>query len=143
MTNILIIDDNPAKAAFLKMSLVRSRHKVKQSRDIIEAVFPDHGKVPNLVLINQAMQNFTGWELYFYLKQIMPGLPVMVYVMESNCIEAAGWICKAVDAVCEETHAIPDSHPSTTDGTQPVGLGSFLNSLQNQPGSSRAAASSF
>jgi DNA-binding NtrC family response regulator len=107
MASVLIIDDNRAKAAFLKMSLVRERHQVRRSQDIREAIFPRGGATPDLVLINQAMQDFTGWELFNYLKQLAPDLPAMVYVMESNGIDATEWICRAVEAVDEKTKAPP------------------------------------
>ncbi|WP_319521229.1 response regulator [uncultured Desulfosarcina sp.] len=102
MTSVLIIDDNRAKSALLKISLVRKQYQVRQSQDIGEAVFPISGELPDLVLINQAIQNHMGWELFNNLKQLSPDQPAMVYAMERDCIDDTGWICRAVEAVCEE-----------------------------------------
>ena len=103
MASVLIIDDNRAKSAFLKISLMRERHQVRRSRDIGEAIHPSGGAVPDLVLINRATENVTGWDIFNHLKQLAPDLPAMVYVLEKNSFASVGWICKAVEAACEET----------------------------------------
>lgn len=105
MASVLIIDDNRSKSTVLKRSLTGQRHRVRRSQDIWEAIYPRGGAAPDLVLINQAMANSTGWELFYHLKQLAPDLPAMVYVLDNDCVNAAGWICRAVDAACEVTDA--------------------------------------
>jgi DNA-binding NtrC family response regulator len=113
MASVFIIDDNRSRSAFLKMSLMRERHQVRRSEDIRGAIFPNDSAAPDLVLINQSTQDFNGWELFNHLKQLAPNLPAMVYVLESNRIDSARWICRAVEAACEEAHMSP-SPPATT-----------------------------
>jgi DNA-binding NtrC family response regulator len=123
MASVLIIDDNRATSAYLKMFLMRERHHVRRGQDVRKALFPRFGAVPDLVLINQAMNNPTGWELFNHLKRLAPTLPAMVYVMESNGIKSAGWICRAVEAAVGETKAPPSPAPSTpTFGSEIVAL---------------------
>lgn len=109
MASVLIIDDNRSRSAFLKMSLMRERHEVRRGKDIHGAIFQGANAAPDLVLINQSTQDFTGWELFNHLKQLAPDLPAMVYVLESNRIDSARWICMAVEAACEEVHMCPSS----------------------------------
>ena len=112
MASVLIIDDNRSRSAFLKMSLMRERHGVRRSEDIRGAIFQGGNAAPDLVLINQWTQDFTGWNLFNQLKQVAPDLPAMVYVLESNHTDSARWICKAVEAAFEEAEISP-SPPET------------------------------
>ena len=105
MASVLIIDDNRSKSAFLKISLMRRRHQVRRTPDIGEAVNPKNGGIPDVILINQATNNSAGWEIFNHLKQLAPDISTMVYALENNCFDSADWICKAVDAVCQETSA--------------------------------------
>jgi len=111
MASVLIIDDNRSQSAFLKISLMRRRHRVRRTQDIRDAIYPRGGTVPDLVLVNRETGNNTGWEVFNYLKQWVPDLPMMVYVLESNCGDSADWICKAVDAACKEADFSPPSMP--------------------------------
>ena len=113
MASVLIIDDNRSRSAFLKMSLIRERHEVRRSEDIRGALFQGDNAAPDLVLINQSTQDFTGWKLFNQLKRLAPDLPAMIYVLESNRIDSARWICKAVEAACEEADRCP-SLPAAT-----------------------------
>lgn len=112
MASVLIIDDNRAKSAFLKMALMRRRHQVQRCQDIRKAINPENGMVPDVVLINQATHRSTGWEIFNHFKRLVPDLPTMVYVLENNCFYSTDWICRAVEAVCEEIE-VPMNPPET------------------------------
>lgn len=121
MASVLIIDDNRPKSAFLKISLMGKRHQVRRSQDIREAIDPIDGRDFDVVLINQATDDCTGWELFNHLKQLAPEVPTMVYVLETNCFYSADWICRAVEAVCEESEAcLPPSVASFTRHRPPA-----------------------
>lgn len=102
MACILIIDDNHSASAFLKLSLQGRRHRVIRGVDIWEAVDPGGGCVPDLVLINRAFKNNSGWQAFNFLKQAAPHLPAMVYVLERLTSVSTGWIARAVEAVLPE-----------------------------------------
>lgn len=127
MASVLIIDDNRSKSAFLKIALMRHGHAVYRSQDIGNAFPPRNGRIPDLVLINHATNNSTGWELFNALKQVAPDLPAMVYVLEYNCFYSTDAICKAVHAVCEETHAAPYSHASPLAHLRPKAMHPMAN----------------
>jgi len=103
MANILIIDDNKAVSAFMKLYLMRQRHRVKRSTDIKAAIDSAHSNTPDLVLINQAHDNGSGWQYFDRLEHAAPDLPAIVYVLSSLTTLTADWIAKAVDAAIQET----------------------------------------
>ncbi|BBO74578.1 hypothetical protein DSCW_19950 [Desulfosarcina widdelii] len=102
MANVLIIDDNTTTAAILRITLSRQLHIVGRSEDIRDAINPVDVSGPDLVLINQAFKNSSGWEIFNYLKQIKPNLPAIVYVLEHPTTSGAQWVCKVVEAVLSE-----------------------------------------
>lgn len=103
MANILIIDDNKAASAFLKLYLMRQRHQVRRSEDIQAAIDSAPGNTPDLVLINQAHDNGSGWQHFDCLEHAAQDLPAMVYVLASQTTRNVDWIAKAVDAAIQET----------------------------------------
>lgn len=102
MANIMIIDDNEAASAFLKLSLMRRRHKVIRCVDIDNAMNPTSGFVPDLVLINQAMNNYSGWHEFSSLKKVVPDLPALVYALEQLTVANVDWTIRAVETVINE-----------------------------------------
>lgn len=67
--SVLIIDDNRAASAFLKLYLMQQQHKVSRSADIKDAIDPAVGVMPDMVLINHAHDNDAGWHVFNILKQ--------------------------------------------------------------------------
>lgn len=102
MAKILIIDDNKAASAFLKLMLQHDHHQVSRSREVAEATHHPRGFNPDLVLIHHAFRNNSGWQVFSDLKQIAPDLPAMVYLLEDFSAQSAGWVVGAVDAVMRE-----------------------------------------
>lgn len=102
MANILIIDDNKAASAYLKLTLLRQDHKISRSMDIQDAVNPVDGVFPDLVLINHAYNDYSGWKTFDYLKQIVPNLAAVVYMLEELIISNTEWIGKSVQQVISE-----------------------------------------
>lgn len=102
MPNVMIIDEDRSASACLKLYLSRRRHRVTRGIDIREAVEPVDGFKPDLVLIRLAPESDSGWEAFNRFKQIAPGLPVMVYALESLTAVSIDWIGKAVEAAIEE-----------------------------------------
>jgi CheY-like chemotaxis protein len=102
MVCILIIDDNNAASAFLKLSLQGRCHRVIRGEDVWDAIAPGSGIVPDLVLINRDLKNHSGWQAFNFLKQAAPHLPAMVYVLEHLTAAYAGWISGAVEMVIPE-----------------------------------------
>ena len=109
MANILIIDDNRAASAFLKLYLMHHHHQVSRSVDIKDAIDPVTGVTPDMVLINQAHDNDEGWHVFAILKQAAPDVPALVYVLSSLTADNADWIVKAVAAVAAEIAAEADN----------------------------------
>jgi DNA-binding NtrC family response regulator len=102
MAKIMIIDDNEATSAFLKLSLMRRRHKAIRCVDIDNAMNPTSDFVPDLVLINQAVNNYCGWHEFCLLKKVAPDLPALVYALEQLTVANVDWIIRAVETVINE-----------------------------------------
>jgi response regulator RpfG family c-di-GMP phosphodiesterase len=103
MANILIIDDNRASSALLKMSLNRHRYRVRRTSVFKDVINLPVGLFPDLILINQAINNHSGWAIFNRLKSIAPQMQVLVYVLDNHSAPNAAWIVKAVEAVIGET----------------------------------------
>jgi len=103
MARILIVDDNGSKASFLKMILVHYEHTVlrcEEARDV--AIFNGTVDRIDLILVNLEHGVHRGWDIFFELKGRVPGIPVLLYVMEQLRHSAVKWIVNAVaDAVAE------------------------------------------
>lgn len=102
MAKILIIDDNKAASAFLKLMLQQHHHQVSRSREVADATQHPRGFNPDLVLIHHAFRNNSGWRVFSDLKQMAPDLPAVVYLLENLSVQSAGWVVRAVEAVMRE-----------------------------------------
>ena len=102
MAKILIIDDNRAASAFLKLHLMYHHHQVIRRTDIKDAIDPATGVMSDIVLINHALDNDSGWHVFNILKQAAPDLPASVYVLSDLTAVNADWIVRSVDAVLAE-----------------------------------------
>ena len=103
MAKIIILDDNQASSAFLKIILARDWHRVSSTASIQEVTNHPTDSTPELVLINQAFKRHSGWEMFNHLKRIAPHIPAMVYWLDQLNAENADWIVRAVEAVIGET----------------------------------------
>jgi DNA-binding NtrC family response regulator len=114
MAKIIILDDNHASSAFLKIILTRHLHRVSRTTDIQEVTNHPSNSTPELVLINQAFRNDLGWKMFNYLKRIAPHIPAMVYGLNQLNAANADWIVKAVEAVIGETKTNIPRHPDSS-----------------------------
>jgi DNA-binding NtrC family response regulator len=103
METILILDDNKACSACLKMTLMGHGYRVSRTSDVQYVINHAWNDEFDLLLINQAHGNACGWEVFNHLNRIAPHLPAMVYVMDHPRTSTATWIAKAVEAVIYET----------------------------------------
>ena len=114
MAKIIILDDNQASSAYLKIILARHWHRVSRTADIQEVTNRPSGSTPNLVMINQAFRNHSGWAMFSHLKRIAPHIPAMVYWLDQLDAENANWIVKAIEAVIGETNSHTVRHPDSS-----------------------------
>ncbi len=114
MEKIIILDDNRASSAFLKVILTRHWHRVSRTADIQKVTNHPSGSTPELVLINQAFRNHSGWKMFNHLKRIAPHIPAMVYGLDQLNAENADWIVKAIEAVIGETNSHTVRHPDSS-----------------------------
>ena len=114
MAKIIILDDNHASSAFLKIILTRHWHRVSRTADIQEVTNYPSNSTPELVLINQAFRNHSGWEMFNHLKLTAPHIPAMVYGIDQLNAANADWIFKAVEAVIGETKTYTTRHPDSS-----------------------------
>jgi PleD family two-component response regulator len=114
MVNIVILDDNRASSAVLKMALNRHGFSVRRATVSQDVIDPPSGSRPDLILINQAINNHSGWEIFNRLKRTAPRMPISVYVLDSCSSLNAVWIVKAVEAVIGETMDNAARHPEST-----------------------------
>jgi DNA-binding NtrC family response regulator len=114
MAKIFILDDNQATAAFLKIILTRHWHRVSRIADINGVANHPSDATPELVLINHAFENHSGWEMFNHLKQTAPHIPAMVYGLDQLNAANADWIVKAVEAVVGETPIHSARHPDSS-----------------------------
>lgn len=118
MARILILDNGRASSAFLKMTLTRHRHQVVRTGTLKDTINHRFDSTSDMVLINHAFGNGSGWEAFNYLKQIAPHVPIMVYVLAQLNMSAAAWIIKAIDMVIHELEnepgagSIPHANPN-------------------------------
>lgn len=103
MAKIIILDDNQASAAFLKIIMARHWHRVSTTARVQEVTNHPSDSTPELVLINHAFRNHSGWKMFNDLKRIAPQIPAMVYRLDQLNAANANWIVKAVEAVIGET----------------------------------------
>ena len=102
MASIWIVDDKTAASAFLKLSLMRRRHRVRRGVVIRDAMDAPADMAPDLILINRDFANESGWQVFNQLKQAVPHLPAMVYVLREFTAANAKWIGRVVDAAILE-----------------------------------------
>ena len=114
MAKIIILDDDHASSAFLKIILTRHWHRVSRTADIQEVTNHPSNSTPELVLINQAFRNYSGWKMFNYLKRIAPHIPAMVYGLDQLNTANADWIVKAVEAAIGETKTNIPRHPDSS-----------------------------
>ena len=116
MENLLILDDNKACSACLKMTLMSQGYQVSRTPDVQYVINHAWNDEFDLLLINHAHGKACGWEVFNHLAWIVPQLPAMVYVMDHPRTATATWIAKAVDAVIYEMKyaAVRCSGVSTT-----------------------------
>ena len=105
MKTILILDDNKACSATLKMRLMSKGYEVNRTTKVQLLIDHAWNDQFDLILINFAFANASGWVVFNHLSQVMPHLPAMVYVMDHPDPSTVVWIARAVDAViCETNH---------------------------------------
>jgi len=96
---ITILDDNKVSSALLKMILTRHRHQVVQTAVVHDSINTPSGHAPDLVLINQAFDRHSGWEIFNHLRKSASHIPTMVYVLDQLNAADADWIVRAVETV--------------------------------------------
>ena len=96
MARILIVDENPLKAAFLKMTLTRHEHAADRCETHAEAVAKASADGIDLILVHLEPDNGRGWDVVFELRDRLPHTPLMLYVMEHMQTSAVRWIVNAV-----------------------------------------------
>ncbi len=122
MARVLIISDNRLTSVYLKRELIHRHHDVRQSRNIGEVIASPKSKITDVVLIDQSIDNSNGWTLFNFLKQVVPGLAVLLYSLENNSSYTIDWICQAVEAAYIETNSYPlnvDTCPAPFYTVQP------------------------
>ncbi|WP_372683529.1 hypothetical protein [Desulfosarcina sp.] len=110
MATIFILDDNRASSAFLKIILARHWHRVSRITDIKKVTNHPSDSPPELVLINHAFRNHSGWEMFNHLKRTAPHIPAMVYGLDQLNTANADWMVKAVEAAIGEATFHPARH---------------------------------
>jgi DNA-binding NtrC family response regulator len=114
MATIFILDDNPATSAFLKIVLTRHWHRVSRIADIKRVTSHSSDSTPELVLINHAYRNHSGWKMFNHMKRTVPHIPAMVYGLDQLNAANADWVVKAVEAAIGETTIHPARHPDSS-----------------------------
>jgi DNA-binding NtrC family response regulator len=104
MAAILILDDNQACSATLKITLKSRGHEVSCTTDVQFVISPARYEEFDLLLISIAYGKAGGWDVFNHLARIIPQLPAMVYVMDRPATGTAAWIAKAAEAVIYETN---------------------------------------
>jgi CheY-like chemotaxis protein len=96
MAHIIVVDDDPSAAAFMKQVLASNGHQVTSVGEgwgaIADTIFR-----ADLVLINQAYRHGSGWTLFNHLKKNSGKRALMLYFLETCTLVAVRWIVEAVD----------------------------------------------
>ena len=96
MAKIIIVDDQPYTAEFLKKALEGNGHEVALIGDGWAALIVSMFRA-RLILINQVYRHGSGWLLFNHLKEISSKLSMMLYFMDACNLSSARWIVEAVD----------------------------------------------
>jgi len=81
--NILIIDDEVALTAVLKMALERKGYTVDVAHHVEAALRNIGNKIPSLILCDMHLQGITGMDFYSKLREAMPDVPVIFMTGDS------------------------------------------------------------
>jgi CheY-like chemotaxis protein len=88
MDTILLVDDNPLRAAMRRSLLVGSAPEVVRALDAAEALCmvesPEFAHGLSLVITGHAMTGISGPEFVAELRSRMPNVPVLVMSMVAN-----------------------------------------------------------
>ena len=107
MANLLIIDSDKSISALLKLTLLRQGHSIKRSDDVRDAIDRSDGIKPDLVLINHSFNKNSGWKAFNCIKQIVPNMPAIIYVLDDLNTANAELIGKIVDMILSEIKCKP------------------------------------
>lgn len=96
MDQIIIVDDNNSKGAFLKQVLEREDHQVIHVPCETNAVFRFKRHATNLVMINHTCREHSGWQIFNHVKLFYPEIPLMLYFLDSFRLADTDGIIQAV-----------------------------------------------
>ncbi len=105
MPHVLVVDDESAHRLMLRAHLEGAGYQVSEAPDGVEAVEAVTAALFDLVLLDQRMPNMDGLEALTQIKQLRPGIPVIMmtaYGSIENAVKAlklgaADYVTKPLD----------------------------------------------
>jgi DNA-binding response OmpR family regulator len=100
MAKILIADDQPYIRAFLSKELAKEDYQVENlgAVELILEYVKDFR--PDVMLLGLHLKNSDSWEIFRDIKRKVPGLPVLIYVIES--FDAINGLKQAISEVLDK-----------------------------------------
>ena len=95
MSHVLIMDPNRSVCVLLKQALEAEGHRVSMTHTIQWRHAPDRFPKPDLVMINNADGDRSGWETYQRIKEQDGTAALMVYNLDQWSLSAAKWVIEA------------------------------------------------
>ena len=103
MIQVLIIEENTALGVLLKREFAAERYQVSVAPAVDMTAIGDQLLAADIVLINHACGNGSGWDIYRQIKMKYQKMTVMLYVLESWSQNSVKWIMKAVREALNDT----------------------------------------
>jgi len=118
MMHIAIIDRNPFIARQVKYRLEQAGYRATVCKHMDPGSVLEDGQAPDLVLIGQRSRDDCGWPCFNRWQQSVPGLPLMLYVLDDFQAGHMNGLCQAVSqaqvTLARKSHPRGGSPPAPT-----------------------------
>ena len=103
MSIVMIIDDNRAKSAYLKMAFTRHGFNVQRVDTYRDAASKAALNLPDLILINHQFETDRGWDIFYALTYAFPHQPILLFTLEHMRTQDTDWIIEAATKAIRDT----------------------------------------
>ena len=119
MMHIAILDRNPFIARQVKYRLEQAGYRATVCKHMDPGSILEDGQAPDLVLIGQRSRDDCGWPCFNRWQQSVPGLPLMLDVLDDCQADHMNGLCQAVGQAKVTLARTPRPRPATTAATNP------------------------
>ena len=114
MSQILVVDDEPAVCGVIKMMLEHGGHEVQTASNGREALSLLEHRAFDLIVTDYLMPEMTGAGLAAAIKQRLPRQPVMMITAHAEMLQASGDPLPGVDLLLRKPFLMNELHEAVT-----------------------------